>query len=64
VMRGVRSLERAGLRTRAFQPGALKRPNNRMHATRDTLPVKILNRAGGRVMRGVRLLGPYKNSAE
>jgi hypothetical protein len=27
-----------------------------MHATRDTRPVKVLNRAGGRVMRGVRLL--------
>jgi len=27
-----------------------------MHATRDTTDVKILNRAGGRVMRGVRQL--------
>jgi hypothetical protein len=27
--------------------------NKRMHATRDTTAVKILNRAGGRVMRGV-----------
>jgi hypothetical protein len=28
-----------------------------MHATRDTKDVINLNRAGGRVMRGVRLLG-------
>ena len=29
-------------------------PNNGMHPTRDTLPVINLNRAGGRVMPGVR----------
>ncbi len=29
-------------------------PNKRMHATRDTTAVKILNRACGRVMLGVR----------
>ena len=32
----VRSPERAGLGTRAFQPGARGRPNNRMHATAHT----------------------------
>jgi hypothetical protein len=35
-----------------------------MHATRDTSHVINLNRAGGRVMRGVRLLVRYKNSAD
>ena len=29
-------------------------PNKPMHATRDTAAVKILKRAGWRVMRGVR----------
>ena len=39
VMPGVRSPEGAGLRLRAFHPGALKRPNSRMHATADTSAV-------------------------
>jgi hypothetical protein len=56
VMPGVRSLERAGLRTRAFQPGALERPNNGMHPTRDTPALINHNRVGGRVMPGVRFL--------
>jgi hypothetical protein len=34
-----------------------------MHATRDTLPVIDRNLAGGRVMRGVRLLMRYSHFA-
>ena len=49
-MRGVRSPECAGLITRMFHPGARKRPNIGMHATRDTNDVIKCNRAGGRVM--------------
>ena len=33
--------------------------NNVMHPTRDTLPLIIAHRAGGRVMPGVRLLLSY-----
>ena len=54
VMPGVRSLERAGLPTRALHPGALERPNIGIHPTRDTIVVMYLNLAGGRVMPGVR----------
>jgi hypothetical protein len=35
-----------------------------MHATRDTTAVKILDGAGGRVMRGVRLLGLFESTME
>jgi hypothetical protein len=38
------------------QAAARRRSNKRMHATRDTQLVINLNRAGGRVMRGVGLL--------
>ena len=34
-------------------------PNMRMHATRDTTAVKMLHRAGGHVMRGVRPIPSY-----
>ncbi len=56
VMPGVRSPECAGLRLRAFHPGALKRPNIGLHATRDTKDVIKHRLAGGRVMPGVGLL--------
>ena len=39
-----------------FRAGALSRSNKRMHATRDTTAFIKFNGAGGRVMRGVRLL--------
>ncbi len=38
-------------------------PNKRMHPTRDTKAVIVLNRAGGRVMRGVRLLLRFEITA-
>jgi hypothetical protein len=47
---GVRSPERAGLRTQEFHPGALERPNIGMHATRDTTALIRRYLAGGRVM--------------
>jgi hypothetical protein len=60
----VRSLESAAPILRAFRGGALERPNKRMHATRDTTDVMLRLGAGGRVMRGVRLLLRYQNSAD
>jgi len=39
--------------------GLASRPNKRMHATRDTNHVIERKLAGGRVMRGVRLLLRY-----
>jgi hypothetical protein len=53
VMPGVRSPERAGLRTRMFHPGALERPNSRMHATADTQAVIFGCGVGRRVMRAL-----------
>jgi hypothetical protein len=47
VMRGVRSPERAVLRTLEFHPGARGRPNSRMHATADTQAVIFGNGVGG-----------------
>ena len=38
----------------------LRRANNGMHPTRDTLPLIHLNLVGGRVMPGVRWLYDYQ----
>jgi len=50
---GLRRWLRVVSAARSASSQSASRPNKRMHATRDTLPLIYLKRAGGRVMRGV-----------